>query len=172
MNSFCPQCQNIINVKINNENNNINYHDILLNKSHDKITLTYDQYDELITLEKYKKMSKNNKEDFEKNIIKVKNSSAKNKCVYFCDFCNYENEVPPETCLYDYSINDLFDNDIELNNDLQHVPYLLHTVNYICPNDKCETNTKNVIKDAIIHNKFKSLKKMYSCLICNTSFYY
>jgi len=95
------------------------------------------------------------------------------KYIIKCTSCGENYILHPETIIYSLNFGkdqtSFNDDNIDLKLYDQTLP---RTKDYICPNSKCETNTKsfnNNNKEAIFYRASKSYHMKYACVNCKTS---
>jgi hypothetical protein len=95
------------------------------------------------------------------------------KYIIKCTSCGENYVLHPETIIYSLNFGkqqtSFNDDNIDLKIYDQTLP---RTKDYICPNTKCETNTKNFNnnnKEAVFYRASKSYHIKYACVNCKTS---
>ena len=96
-----------------------------------------------------------------------------NKYIIKCTSCGENYKLYPETVIYslNFGKQQTSNNDIDIDLRLND-PTLPRTKDYICPNSKCETNSKkfnNNDKEAVIYRTSKTYHLKYACSNCKTS---
>lgn len=113
--------------------------------------------------------------DKKPEVIKTEVSTDKQiplqKNIYFiCDYCNYYEIIPKNTIIIKKTKNSNENSNIEIDSkDMMDMPFLPHTRNYICPNNKCESLTDKSKKDAIFKRFPDSYKLKFVCVTCLTT---
>ena len=115
------------------------------------------------------------KDDKKKDIINFYTKLQKNhisKYILKCTSCGENYRLEPETIIY--SLN-LKKQNLSFNDDYIDLklydPTLPRTKDYICVNEKCETNSKGFDlsnKEAVFFRANKSYNLKYACLNCKT----
>jgi len=111
------------------------------------------------------------KEEQKKNILKIfdKLVDKKNETIlsYVCRSCNFSKSLNNPTTLLTNNLNII--NSIEIEPELKCNDVTLpRTKDYICKNEKCDSNKKNGIKEAVFYRLNDSYQLVYICCICKT----
>ena len=103
----------------------------------------------------------------------ITNKQIISKYIFKCTSCGENYILQPETIIYSLNFNkqqtSFNDDNIDLKLNDNTLP---RTKDYICPNNKCETNEKNFNtsnKEAIFYRTSKSYHMKYACVNCKTS---
>jgi len=100
------------------------------------------------------------------------NEKNKNELTYYCRNCKNTSDVDQadNTCVLstNFKNNDDGYNHI-INTYTKHDPTLPHIYNIPCPNDQCDCNTKDDVKNDIIYLRYddKKMKYIYLCTLCD-----
>lgn len=103
----------------------------------------------------------------------IDNINNSTNAYYHCKNCSYFKQIPIGTIVLNRINNNLMTKSTVNINKLKnktHSKINAFTRNYICINEKCETNNKNSPKDkeAIMYRMPDGMQVYYTCTICNT----
>lgn len=164
--------------KLSQQYGGVNYDEIIekiIDKSIDKKVLVSVDLDKITKNTNYKKLDQKNK-DLVYNTINHYNEKQKeeksNKKINMsangvCNNCLNKTEIKPQTLICKTIINNKIDIELSKNSGYDIIELdntLPRTVDYICPNDKCETRKNSKIKEAVIFRE--SYKMTYKCVVC------
>lgn len=98
---------------------------------------------------------------------------AQYKKIYFvCETCGNTESIQPRTLIFSKKSQEIakeyFGNEVSPENII-NMPTLPHTRDYICPNSTCKTHAEPGVRDAIMSRVGNSLRMMYICTLCLTS---
>ena len=174
---FCPKCH--YSFDINKSSDIVESHSTeILKKVQDAIK-AYEanedlslykasfKMDELLKNSKYKKLSNEEQEKFNKLFEETTNTGAEFKCTN----CNFVKEITETVLLYNYDITENNNisqiKNLEENELITKNPILPRTHDYICKNISCISNTeKNISKEAVFYRSNNSFKINYICTLC------
>lgn len=176
---FCPKCNFLLDItkNIQNQNNKqINsieeFIERSLNNDLSNINKLKFSINDLVKDNNFKKLG-NDQQKILKNKYNLycKNNSFVN-AYFFCDNCNFNTKLEPGTIIFKTSTSDNFeeDNDILVSRVLDKT--LPRTKDFICPNQKCETNKnfndKN--REAVFYRpESNNFNLKYVCCVCKLS---
>lgn len=99
-------------------------------------------------------------------------SSSNGKAIFVCDVCGNSEPIASGTLISSRKSHDIsrtYQSFVTPVDNIVNVPTLPRTRDYICPNVKCQTHIKPGIRDAVMSRMGNSMKMMYICTICKTS---
>jgi DNA-directed RNA polymerase subunit M/transcription elongation factor TFIIS len=97
-----------------------------------------------------------------------------NTLTHYCRKCgnnvNYDNH-DKIICVINSDINTVNKDNLFINKYTKHDPTLPRVDNIPCPNDNCDTNTKNDVSNEVIYIRTDdiNMKYTYICSICDTT---
>jgi hypothetical protein len=127
--------------------------------------------DKLIKHKLYIKLDKKTKAIIQDKLhIHTEKLDDATNAYYICKNCYYSKVIEPETLILTRANGTVSDNYINLDKlkNRIHSNILPYTRDYICINDKCPTNTKGEIKEAVFFRLNGSLQVWYACKICES----
>lgn len=171
---FCPKCNYIFDIT-----KTYNVNDIDESKIFKKVNDVFKEYEinknlnnckaefkkeELEKSTKYKKLSDNDKLEFNKIFVSTNIIGAQFKC----NNCNFMKEINETVLIFEYNVIDNFNSikTIEENELFSKNPILPRTRDYICKNINCLTYTDNSDKEAVFFRDKNSYKVNYICCTC------
>jgi aspartate carbamoyltransferase regulatory subunit len=86
-----------------------------------------------------------------------------------CGYCSNKIKIEPLTSIYSKIYSQKIDYKNASKEDYKYIEgnnILLRTINYKCPNDKCETRKKSKKKEAIIYRSNYDI--VHKCVVCKT----
>jgi len=198
---YCPHCHNILDVSKNPPTNSSSHQHIgaytpttvsddeiikvdvvdnIIEKilNDDNITnsmISTVRLDQITKSEKYKALGKK-----QKSIIQNKYSEIVDKisesvnAFYFCKNCMYSEPITPNALVISRISGKTSSNyvNVEKFKNKIHSKILPYTRNYICINEKCDTNHKDPkkrkTKEAVFFRVGNSMQIVYTCVVCNS----
>jgi hypothetical protein len=172
---FCPKCNYTFDITKSNSTDNTDK--IIIKKVSEafkifEIEKNFNNYKAEFNLEdleknsKYKKISKENKEEF----LKLFQLSNIPNAQFQCNNCNFIKEINQSILLYEYNINESVNSvkSLEENELTCQNPILPRTHDYICKNINCLTHKKekNIKKEAVFIRDKDTYRINYICCVC------
>jgi hypothetical protein len=171
---FCPECNYSFDISKSSLSDGVDK--IYLKKVADAFKIfesegNFDNYkaefkiEELEKNAKYKKLSEENKEKFNK-LFQLNNLAS---AQFKCNNCNFIKEITESVLLYQYQVNNNTNKikTLEENQLTALNPILPRTHDYICKNINCLTNKdKKIKKEAVFFRDKDSYKINYICCVC------
>ena len=175
---FCPKCNFLLDItkSISSQNSKrISSVDVFIEKSLNNdlnnVSILDFSENELINSSIFKKLD-NKVQKMVKSKYKIYSNNNLVSAYFFCDNCNYNAKLESGTIIFktDTSNNLEESNEILLSRVLDMT--LPRTKDFICPNQKCETNKSynNVNREAVFYRPdSNSYNLKYICCFCKMS---
>ena len=174
---FCPKCNYSFDISKSSKSEN-NENKEVVKKINDSIKLFESNADlnnykaefkkeELEKNIKYKKLSDENKEKFNK----LFQESLVTNAEFSCNNCGFTKEITETILLYNLDLSDKLEKTrtLEENELISKNPILPRTRDYNCKNISCPTIKNKIDKEAVFFREKNSYKINYICTICNYS---
>lgn len=105
----------------------------------------------------------------------IENINNSTSAYYYCKNCSYFKQIPAGTVLLNRINNNLMTKSTVNINKLKnkaHSKVNAFTRNYVCINDNCETNHKDLAKrkpkEAVMYRQPDGMQVYYTCTVCNS----
>lgn len=131
--------------------------------------------DQLTKSEKYKALGKKQKSLIQNKYAEIMDKISDSvNAFYFCKNCMYSEPITSGSLVVSRISGKTSSNyiNVEKFKNKIHSQILPYTRNYICINENCDTNHKDVkkrkIKEAVFYRVGNSMQVAYTCTVCNS----